>query len=243
MHPDKAFHLYLLIGQSNMAGRGEVAPQDQQTHPRVFALDRDCQWSPAADPIHFDKPIARVGPGLTFGKSMAEHAPSIRIGLIPCAAGGSPITVWRRGCYWDQTNSAPYDNAIHRARLAMTQGALKGILWHQGEGDSKENEAELYEGRLVSLINTCRGDLGMADVPFVVGTLGDFFDQPEARLVNAALRRIPQRVRRTACVESAGLGHLGDRLHFSAEAAREMGRRYAQAMLGLGDKESIQATR
>jgi hypothetical protein len=140
--------------------------------------------------------------------------------------------VWRPGGYWEQTDSAPYDNALHRARLAMTQGVLKGILWHQGESDSKENQAELYEDRLVGLIHALRTDLGMADVPFVVGTLGDYFaeDEPKAHIVNAALRRIPQRVQRAACVESTGLGHKGDRLHFSAEAARELGRRYAQAM-------------
>ncbi|MFC1509000.1 sialate O-acetylesterase, partial [Candidatus Omnitrophota bacterium] len=51
------FHLYLLIGQSNMAGRGEVGDQDRQSHPRVFTLNKDNIWIPAADPIHFDKPI------------------------------------------------------------------------------------------------------------------------------------------------------------------------------------------
>ena len=39
VRPDNTFHLYLLIGQSNMAGRGEVESQDKQIHPRVFALD------------------------------------------------------------------------------------------------------------------------------------------------------------------------------------------------------------
>ena len=66
-------HLYLLISQSNMAGRGEIGAQDTDIHPRVFALDRTNQWTPAADPIHFDKPIAAVDPGLCFGKTMADR--------------------------------------------------------------------------------------------------------------------------------------------------------------------------
>ncbi|MBI3941466.1 MAG: sialate O-acetylesterase, partial [Chloroflexi bacterium] len=106
---DNNFHLYLLIGQSNMAGRGALAAEDQQTHPRVFSLDKAGNWVPAADPIHFDKPGAAVGPGLTFGKTMAGLYPTARIGLIPCAVGGSHIMVWKEGVFWDVMNCAPYD--------------------------------------------------------------------------------------------------------------------------------------
>ena len=240
MNQDKSFHLYLLIGQSNMAGRGEVEAQDQEIHPRVFALDKTDKWAPAADPIHFDKTIAGVGPGSEFGRTMADHDPSVRIGLIPCAAGGSPISVWKHDGYWEATtNSKPYDDAIKRAGIAMKQGILKGILWHQGESDSNESDAKLYGDRLSALISALRMELGMPDVPFIVGTLGDFVveNRPEAAIVNAALRRIPQRVEHTACVDSTGLKHKGDGVHFDSESARELGRRYAEAMIRLQDAE------
>ncbi|MFC1763010.1 sialate O-acetylesterase [Planctomycetota bacterium] len=77
----KSLDLYLLIGQSNMAGRGTVEPQDLEAHPRVLSLNKENQWIPAVDPIHFDKSIAGVGPGRTFGLTLAEHAPTARIGL------------------------------------------------------------------------------------------------------------------------------------------------------------------
>ena len=235
MEQDRDFHLYLLIGQSNMAGRGEVEREDEESHPRVFALDRAGNWAPAADPIHFDKPVAGVGPGLTFGKIMANHDPSIRVGLIPCAAGGSPISVWNSGGHWEQTNSKPYVDAIQRARIAMKHGILKGILWHQGESDSNENDAEQYEDRLVKLVSTLRMDLRAPDVPFIVATLGDFVveNHPEARIVNKALEQIPRRVEHAACVNSAGLEHKGDDVHFDSKSARELGRRYAEAMESL----------
>ena len=236
MEQDKDFHLYLRIGQSNMAGRGKVEPEDKEIHPRVFALGKAGSWVPAADPIHFDKPVAAVGPGLTFGKVMADHDPSIRVGLIPCAAGGSPVSVWNNRGHWEQTNSRPYVDAMGRAGIAMKHGVLKGILWHQGESDSNENDAELYEDRLVMLINTLRAELGVPDAPFIAATLGDFVveDHPEARIVNEALGRIPQRVKYTACVDSGGLEHNGDNVHFSSESARELGRRYAEAMSSPG---------
>src|SRR4051794_5233593 len=107
--PDPKFHLYLLVGQSNMAGRGKVEKEDQTPHARVLVLNKDDAWVPAADPLHFDKRSAGVGPGLTFGKVLAEADPGVTIGLIPCAAGGSPITVWEKGAAWAQTNSKPYD--------------------------------------------------------------------------------------------------------------------------------------
>jgi hypothetical protein len=91
------FHLYLLAGQSNMAGRGSVRAGDKVPHQRVLMLSKDLKWLPASDPIHFDKPIAGVGPGLTFGRSIAESQPDITVGLIPCAVGGSPIETWIPG--------------------------------------------------------------------------------------------------------------------------------------------------
>jgi hypothetical protein len=226
------FHLYLLAGQSNMAGRGEVATQDQIVHPRVFAMNKELQWTPAVDPVHFDKSIAGVGPGLTFAKIMAEHDPSIQVGLIPCAVGGSPITAWRPGSRYEPLDVFPYDNAIDRAKRALGKGVLKGILWHQGEGDSTDAEAAHYEGRLTDLVKTFRTDLA-TDLFFIVGTLADFFTKknPQGIVVNEALRRLPKLLQRTACVDSSDLEHKGDELHFCAQAARELGRRYAHAML------------
>ena len=219
-----SFHLYLLIGQSNMAGRGKVAKEDTTPHPRVFKLDKKDEWAPAVDPLHFDKPMAGVGPGLTFGKLMAEADPSVSIGLIPCAAGGSPIRVWKKGGYWGQTRSKPYDETLRRVAIARQRGVLKAILWHQGESDGNPTDAPLYAERLDDLIARLRKDLRVPRVPFIAGGLS---------VVDEAVRRLPKRVPHTAYVTAKAL-HLGrDKVHFSAPAARELGRRYAQALLAL----------
>ena len=236
MGVDASFHIYLLIGQSNMAGRGDPEPEDLVPHPRVLSLGPEGSWVPAVEPLHWDKPTAGVGPGLAFGRAIAERYPVARIGLIPSAAGGSPIRVWREGGHWEQTtNGHPYDDALVRARRAMQDGVLKGILWHQGESDSNSEGVPTYEARLLNLIGRLRVALGQPDLPFAAGTLGDFnvARNPQGAEINSVLRRLPTRIARAACVEAAGLGHKDDDTHFDSAGARELGRRYARAMMAL----------
>ncbi|MCY7349555.1 MAG: sialate O-acetylesterase [Cytophagaceae bacterium] len=230
--PPKNLHLYLLAGQSNMAGRGEVEAQDRQAHPRVWVLNQEGEWMPAIDPLHFDKPaVVGVGPGYSFGKAMAEADTTVAIGLIPVAVGGSAISAWQPGGFHKQTKSYPYDDALRRLKTALPAGTLRGILWHQGESDSKPELAAVYEEKLVELIGRFRQEAG-GETPVVVGTLGDFHvvKNPVAAQINSILRNLPKRVPRVACAEATGLTDGGDQTHFGAASARELGRRYAEAI-------------
>jgi hypothetical protein len=232
----EAFALFLLVGQSNMAGRGKVEPQDQMAMTRVLMLDKARTWVPALDPMHFDKPIAGVGLGRSFASQVIVTRPDATIGLIPAAAGGSPIDTWVPGGYHDQTSSHPWDDAIARAKVAMQSGTLQAILWHQGESDATPALAPAYEAKLHDLIARLRTALDAPDVPFIAGQLGQFPDAPwdEARRrVDAAHRALPATVRRTAFVSSDGLVHGGDKVHFDAASLRELGRRYAAAFEAL----------
>ena len=105
--PKGQFHIFLLVGQSNMAGRGIVAEQDKKPHPRVLMLNKAGAWVPAVDPMHFDKSAAGVGLGRTFGILVADARPDNTVGLIPCAVGGSPIDAWQPGVHYAPTNSDP----------------------------------------------------------------------------------------------------------------------------------------
>jgi hypothetical protein len=234
--PPEKFHLFLLIGQSNMAGRGAVEAQDKKPHPRVLMLNKAGDWVPAVDPLHFDKSVAGTGLGKTFAIRVAEANRDVTIGLIPCAVGGSPIDTWRPGEFYPPTKSHPWDDAIRRAKLALKSGVLKGILWHQGESDSTEALAAAYEAKLHDLITRLRRELGAPEVPFLVGQMGRFPDQPwdnAHRLVDTAHESVPAKIPHSAFVSSAGLQHKGDKVHFDAASYRELGRRYAEAFLKL----------
>lgn len=222
--PDPNFHLYLLIGQSNMAGRGVVDAESKNTNPRVLMLTKDLKWEPATDPLHFDKPaIAGVGPGLTFGKVMADANPTVKIGLIPCAMGGSKIEEWAPG----QKNLT---DTLTRMREAQKVGVLKGILWHQGEANIKNKDN--YATQFAALMGGLRKEFG--DVPVVAGEITVF--KPEAEPIqrfNEILHGMGKQVSKYACVKSQDLKDKGDKLHYDTASARELGRRYAAAMQEL----------
>ena len=222
------FHLYLLVGQSNMAGRGKIELQDKVAVPRVLMLNKANEWISAVDPISFDKTIAGVSLGRTFGIEMAKVNKELKIGLIPCAVGGTRIRRW-------QQQGDLYQKALKRAKIAQKDGVIKGILWHQGEGDSgKKETAKIYETQLHAMITAWRKDLAGENIPVVVGELGQFFKRAKFKdTVDAALKALPGKVRHAAWVSAEGLDHKGDKAHFNAAGYRELGKRYAAKMQAL----------
>jgi hypothetical protein len=231
------FHLFLLLGQSNMAGRGTPEMVDREPNPRVLMFTRENCWVAATEPMHFDRSAAGVGPGRSFGVRIAERFPGITVGLVPCAVGASAIESWRPGILHAATKKHPWDDALRRAKLALRDGTLKGILWHQGESDAKGMElARAYEARLHDLIRRLREELHAHDVPFIAGQLGKFPDAPwdDARkLVDTAHQALPRKVPHTAFVSAEGLQHRGDKVHFDSPSYRELGSRYAEAFFRL----------
>jgi len=225
--PDPEFSLYLLIGQSNMAGRGALDEESKKPHPRVVMLAKDLTWQPATDPLHFDKAGAGVGPGLACGLQLAAANPQTRIGLIPCAVGGTSIKRWVPGAQDQATKSQPYDDMLMRAREARKSGVLKGILWHQGESDRGAGDA--YGQQLADLIALLRKELNAPEVPFIACELSAFNPKDEAatRKFNEVLQGLSNKVKRYACVTAEGLNHKGDRLHYDTASARTLGQRYA----------------
>jgi hypothetical protein len=220
--------IFLLVGQSNMAGRGRVEAEDKAPHPRVFVLNQQLAWVPAVDPLHFDRP-ERIGTGLgkTFGTVVAEAHPDMVIGLVPAAFGGSSLDEWAPG--------APhYVNAVARAKEALKRGTFAGILWHQGESDRAPAQVATYAQRFARFIAQLRTDLGAPEVPVVVGEIGHFC--PNEGPINAEIRRLPVLVPHCAVISADGLPgrpETPEVLHFESPGYRELGRRYARAWLEL----------
>lgn len=221
-----------------MAGRGVVEAEDRIPNARVLTLTRDLEWVPATDPIHFDKPrSAGVGPGRSFGLALAGADSSLRIGLVPTAVGGTPISSWEPGALDAETGTHPYDDALARARVAMRGGHhFAALLWHQGESDAHPAESVVYAQRLRALIRRFRADLHDSTLPVLIGGLGRFpgapWDDAKVR-VDSAQRAVAASMPNVVFVASDGLRDKGDTIHFDAASERELGRRFAKAYMGL----------
>lgn len=231
-------HSFLLIGQSNMAGRGLI----EEAHPidtsRIFTL-RNGRWQSMFRPINPD----RRGSGVSLGESFAEsyvRTYDMDVGLICCADGGTALEQWMPG-------EALYDNAVHAARLAQRTSTIVGILWHQGESDCAKGQIDTYRARLVQMLTALREDLSLQNVPLVVGGLGDYLvDSPlkawqlhNAPLITKEIRAAAEELPLTDFVSAEGLGPNPDMLHFSSDALYELGLRYFAAYCPLREKASI----
>lgn len=224
--------IYVLMGQSNMAGRGPLTPENSTVNnPEVLMFKEDLTWAPAKNPLHFDKPsVAGVGPGLSFGIAMQESTHH-KIGLVPTAVGGTSINFWQPAGFDKATKKYPYDDAEKRILAAMKTGTIKGILWHQGESDSKAESAAVYLPKLIKLIERVRSLTGNKDLPFIVGELGRY--NPQYDNINKELAKLPALVPYTAVVSSEGLIDKGDNTHFDAKSAMELGKRFGKKMLSV----------
>jgi hypothetical protein len=221
--------LFLVIGQSNMAGRAEIELQDRDSLERVFlftGLD-GWEWERAANPLNKystvrkDLAMQKMGPGYTFARKMAEAMADKQIGLVVNARGGSAIAEWMPGTWL-------YSEAVKRTKMAMKNGTLKGIIWHQGSSDA--SRSDIYSEKIALLINSLRGDFNLPDLPFIAGQLSE--DKPERKIFNQMILTLPEKVKRTAVVTAEGTITI-DGTHFDSKSTRIMGERYAAEMTKL----------
>lgn len=229
----------LLIGQSNMAGRGDFGEVPEIDHPRCLMM-RNGRWIKMSEPINPDRPIfnalfhSGVGLSASFAEAMAEANPEIKVGLIPCADGGTSLDDWAPG-------GLLYDNAVFQVKQAKRTSEVVAILWHQGEHDSHtEADASTYRERVADFFASLRKDAGLEGVPLVVGELGRFLDGYNNgslrfwRIVNQALHDYAESDPLVAVASSEGLGSKPDGVHFNSAAQREFGRRYFAAYKTIG---------
>lgn len=257
--PDPNFHIYLLLGQSNMQGTATIQAQDRGiNNPRVRTLQSEngCsgqnwtygQWRVAEPPQVRCNQEGGLGPGDTFGHTMAANTEdNITIGLVGGAYGGAKIEYFLPNCGSDCTppyggiSGAPdngtggYKWVLDLAKKAQEAGVIKGIIFHQGESNSGQQN---WPSLVNQYITALRTDLGIsaADLPFIAGEL------PYTGCCsghNTLVRQIPNAVQNGHYVTAeGGLNDKGDGLHWNSAAVREMGRRYAAKMLTLVDTNS-----
>ncbi len=218
----------LLIGQSNMAGRGFLEDVTPIYNEHIHML-RNGRWQMMAEPINVDRHISGVGPAASFAQAWTEDHPGESIGVIPCAEGGSSIDEWA-------IDGLLTRHAISEAKFAMETSEIAGILWHQGESDSYGGRYKTYEDKLLLLFKHLRKELNAPDIPIMIGELGHYLGESgsgksavEYKQINQVLSRIAHTEKNCYFVTSKGLTANPDGIHIDAVSQRKFGLRYYEA--------------
>lgn len=227
---EKEFDVYLLIGQSNMAGRGTmVEGDDLPFHNNIYLLNADGKAELATNPlnryssIRKDISMQQIGPGFSFSKKVAD-ATGRKILLVVNAKGGSKIEEWAKGGKF-------YNDAVSRTRQALEYGNLKAILWHQGESDSDTPDG--YCEKLKVIMNGLRKDLHAPSVPVIAGEIAPWHENHVK--FNAEIHRIGKYIRHSDYVTSESCNWLIGTAdpHFSRDGQIILGERYADKVLKM----------
>lgn len=219
---------FLLVGQSNMAGRGLLDEVDMICDPRIKML-RNGIWMPMTEPVQCDFPWAGISLAPTFASAWLKDHPDDEIGFIPCAHGATSVDNWLEG-------SILFDNAVMQAELAERRSRLAGILWHQGETDCTSEGESAYLSKLVSIFRALREHLGRPDIPIVLGELGHFVKDAaylecstRFQNINKMIHDCCEELESCWYVTAEGLSGNPDQLHFNAASLRVFGLRYYEA--------------
>jgi hypothetical protein len=232
------FHVFLLLGQSNMAGYSKAEDADKVENPRIRVLGfDDCaatgrvkdEWDVAVPPLH-ECWNGALGPGDYFAKTLIEElSPEDTIGLVPCAISGEQIETFQK------TGGSKYSWIVDRAKLAQQAGGvIEGILFHQGESNCTDPN---WPGKVKTLVTDLRNDLALGDAPFVAGEL-----PPTGNCSghNTLVNELPELIPNAFVVSAAGLAvdpaDTTWNLHFDHDSQVTFGERYAATMkqaLGL----------
>ena len=220
----------LMIGQSNMAGRGFINEVPMICNERILML-RNAGWQMMAEPINYDRPNAGIGLAGSFAAMWCMEHEGEQIGLIPCAEGGSSLDDWA-------VDKNLFKNAVIQTGFTMQDSELIGILWHQGESDSYGGGYQTYYKKLQVIIESLRKELNAFEVPLIIGGLGDFLGKngfglncTEYELVNEQLLKFAREQENSCFVTAEGLTPNPDGIHMDAVSQRRFGVRYYEAFV------------
>lgn len=226
---------FLMVGQSNMAGRGDIGAVEPIDN-KMCVMFRMGMWQPMTEPINIDKSgKAEFAPGIGLAASFADELQKYtgrKIGLIPCAQGGSKIEQWQPG-------ENLYDNAVFTAKLALRTAKLGGIIWHQGESNCRNFVVNGYREKFLRTIEGLRRELDAAGLPFIIGEIsecmGERWNLGEwTAPFNRCLHEIAAEIPLCAAVSQKGLTlRPEDGIHFDAPSCRELGKRYFEKYIEL----------
>lgn len=224
-------HSFLMVGQSNMAGRGFLKDVNIIYDEHIKML-RNGRWQTMVEPINYDRPNAGIGLAASFAAAWRLKNESEDIGLIPCADGGTSLDDWA-------IDGILFQHAISQAKFAQKTSELTGILWHQGENDASPVSASQYKEKFMLIVKAFRKELDSPNLPIVIGGLGNYLTKgiygeyfSAFPVVNKTLLDFAESNANCYFVTCTGLTSNEDFIHLDAISQRKFGIRYFEAFDG-----------
>lgn len=214
---------YLLLGQSNMAGRGNVAE-----------LDHGMKTMPANVTyfLHGSKADisrqAKFGPEVAFAKELAKKYPNKKINLVKFAPGGSMMRDWQKGRPHYQTMTKQLNKVRKDHNL---EGDISGVLWMHGERDTKSiSTAQSYKGNLERFIRTIRQDMNKANLPIVIAQISvpEAYRPAEIKMIKKAQQQTASDVSGVKVFSTEQLSKRSDNVHYDTKGQIGLGRLFAR---------------
>ncbi|MEM6926814.1 MAG: sialate O-acetylesterase [Myxococcota bacterium] len=244
--------VFLLAGQSNMAGRARATAlpaqlQLPQSDVRLFYSGGGSLTPDLLSPLQPGSGTD-VGPELSLGRALADLAPDSDVVLIKHAVGGTNLFD-----DWDPDTGSQYQElaaTVADGLLALVDEGLtpeiRGFAWLQGEADVVQGRSQAeYANDLTELIEAVRSDFaGGDDLRFVIGRLSDRqFDgnvdlEVGREAIQAAQEDVAGTVANVALVDTDRL-RLRDDRHYDAPSQVAMGTLMARALLDAPQTSAI----
>ena len=246
--------LWVLAGQSNMEGHGDLI-EVQQPSPLVHSFDMADRWLmaeeplhtvvSAVDPVHWPLNAERIperltgqplenyvtnrrkgsGLGLPFAVELMTRT-NVPVGLIPCAHGGTSLDQWSPDLK-DREGESLYGSMYRRVQAAG--GRVKGVLWYQGESDANPKAAPAFLTKFENFVKSVRADFNQPDLPFYYVQIGRHVDNnnvSEWNAVQLAQLRAESEIQHTGMVAAVDL-QLDDGIHIGTQDLKRLARRLA----------------
>ncbi|MBN2261498.1 MAG: T9SS type A sorting domain-containing protein [Prolixibacteraceae bacterium] len=258
---DPNFHVYLCFGQSNMEGQGAIEKQDKTVDERLKVLEAVAcsnlsrnkgEWYAAIPPL--TRCYSGLSPADYFGRTMVASLPdSITVGIINVSVAGCKIELFDKDNYQSYVNSIteswlkniineyggnPYGHLIEVAKIAQADGVIKGVLLHQGESNTGDQQ---WPAKVKAVYDNLMADLSLNpdEVPLLAGEVVHADQGGICASMNNIIAKLPQTIANSYVISSSKCADASDNLHFNSAGYRELGFRYATQMLEILGYEAV----